>query len=197
MNQRFTRRSGLSLLELLISLGLLAIITGGIASAMGLGVRLYDRSTTLAATQNLIAHRIRLRALLTAALPPSQIAPFDVSFGGTSTGFAFTTLAARGMAPDAAALRITVTATTDLALAIVALSDDGAETKVTETQLATHISDIRFSYFDETTAPGTWLADWQDPTRLPALVRITAAPGSTPDWPEFTVNPRLGQLVTQ
>lgn len=192
MKYRFSRRSGLTLLELLISLGLLALIMAGVASAMNFGLRLYGRSAELGAIGEEIAVRVRLRGLLSNALPPSQLAPFPVSFNGDASGFAFTTLATGGIAPQAAALRVRVNQAQDLLLNLVALDDEGTETPILELPLRKGKGAVRFAYFDASQTSGIWLSEWPDPSRLPALVQITAEE-QTLAWPEFTVRPSLGQ----
>jgi len=185
------RRSGLTLLELLISLAILAMIMAAIAGAMGLGLRMLDRSAGLSATADDIALRVRLRGLIEQALPPAQIAPFEVAFKGTPTGFAFTTLSAKGMAPQAAALRVRVTVGAVIGYEVNLLDDAGTETPFVTATLATGAQNVDVEYYDASLSPGQWLPDWPDDARLPALIRITGE-DATPDWPEFTVAPLLG-----
>lgn len=187
-----TTRSGMSLLELLLALALLAVIAGGLAGALGLGLRLHDRSLALPKTSDAIALRIRLRSLLAAAVPPSQLAGFPVGLDGRPDGFAFTTFAATGAFPEAAALRVEVRADAgSLRLGIAAMDDAGAALSTDDRLLAEELSGLSFGYFDARSDPPAWRHDWTDESRLPDLVRIEADPGGEPDWPEFTVRPRL------
>ncbi len=190
---RFSRQSGLSLLELLIALALLAMIAAGLAASMGLGIRLYERTTSDAELTDEIALRVRLRALLAAAEPPSLTLPFATGLSGGRTGFTFTTLAASQLFPDSAALRVSVSNEGEtLRLELQALDDNGTSIHSLSRILATEVDGPVFSYFDDAKDPPLWLPEWTEPTRLPTLVRVTANPGSIPDWPEFTVRLRLG-----
>lgn len=182
-------RAGLSLFELLIALALLALIGTGLASALGLGVRLNDRTAALSENAPEIARRIRLRALLEAAAPPSQIAPFPVSFEGTESGFAFTTLAMPEVFPSSAALRVSVRAEDRaIVLQLQAIDDGGGEVGLLTDLLASEAEGIAFGYLDTTPDP-IWRETWESEAMLPALVRITVDGESTPLWPEFTVRP--------
>lgn len=195
MRINFNRKSGLTLLELLISIGLLALIMAGITSSMGLGLRLFDRSATTAALNDEIAARVRLRGFLGNALPPSQIAPFPTALTGTTSGFAFTTLKSSALAPNAAALRIQVNTANDITVDFKSLGDDGEETPLFTATLSVGLKNTETAYFDATIAPaGSWLPNWSDETRLPSLVRITAEGGS-PDWPAFVVRPTLSTFA--
>lgn len=187
-----TPRAGLSLFELLIALALLALLTVGLGAALNIGAQLYMRTAALGSSAEEIALRTRLRLWLAEATPPGQLLPFPVGFLGEPTEMRFTTLAETPFAPDAAGLSVTVSAE-DGSLRLVAetLSDDGDVIASFDLVLASEVSDLRISYFDALTEPPGWRDRWDDRARLPDLVRIEAAPGSTPPWPEFTVRPRL------
>ncbi len=187
-------RLGLSLMELLIALALLAAITGALATSTQFGVRLLDRTQSLQEDNAEIALRFRLRTWLGTATPPTRLARFPTDFVGSETGFTFTTLAPAPFAPDSAALRITVGASgADLAMQLDELNDQGEIIITHERVLATDASQVSISYYaNDPETPG-WRGSWADTSRLPSMVRITADPGSTPDWPEFTVKLALGQ----
>jgi hypothetical protein len=178
------------LFELLLALALLALIAAGLAAATGLGVRLYDRSVTLSGADEGAAMRVRLRSLIAAALPPTQLAGFPTDFEGRADGFAFTTLAAADLWPGAAALRVEVrSGGTELTMSIAPLDDDGHAGPTEARVLAEGLSGPVFAYYDAAATPPGWQAQWEDHSRLPALVRIEDPSAA---WPEFTVRPRLG-----
>lgn len=189
----FTAKSGLSLLELLLALALLAVIAAGLVGTVGLGIRLNDRTSALAEEHDPLAARRLLRALLQSALPPDRITPFDPAFQGGANGFAFVSLAGRSLAPDAAAIRVAVTVQgTDLVMTVDTIPDKGQGRTVLTTLLAARTEGVAISYFDGLADPPGWSESWDFDTRLPDLVRVEIPEGSKPDWPEFTVSPALG-----
>ena len=182
------RRAGLSLFEALIALALLALLAGTLGRAMGLGLRLWDRTSAAETAHDPLGARVQLRRLLARALPPDRIVPFVSDFEGTEDGFSFTTLSTRSLAPGAASLRVTVRREGDrLMMDIAALDDGGTAVPVLSAPLATGVTGLRLSYG----VPPQPV--WREPAQLPALVQITADPGSTPDWPDFAVAPILGR----
>jgi hypothetical protein len=185
-------RSGLSLLELLLALALLAAIAGGLVGTVGLGIRLNDRTSALAEEHDPLAARRLLRALLQSALPPDRITPFDPGFRGDADGFSFVTLSSRSLAPDAAAIRIAVTVQgSDLVMEVETIPDQGQGRTVLTGLLATGAESVTISYFDQHADPPGWSASWESDARLPDLVRVEIPIGSQPDWPEFTVSTAL------
>jgi prepilin-type N-terminal cleavage/methylation domain-containing protein len=186
-------RSGLSLFELLIAMALLALIAAGLTGTIGLGIRLNDRTEELAAIHEPVAARRLLRQLLQSALPPNRIIPFENRFEGDAQGLTFTTLGGRSLAPDAAALRVSVRVEDQtLSLLVEAVDDRGGLSSVLATTLAEAAKGTEILFFDRATDPPTWTNRWEEGERLPTLISIRVEPGSQPDWPEFTVAPLLG-----
>ncbi|MGC1495033.1 MAG: prepilin-type N-terminal cleavage/methylation domain-containing protein [Sulfitobacter sp.] len=182
-----TPRSGLSLFELLVALALLALIATGLVGALGLAVNVWERSAAISASTEEIALRSRLRIWLRQATPTSRLAPFPVRFAGQTDGFTFVTLSETPFAPEAAALRIGVTASGNtLTLTAQAIDDDGSGLSQIDGILAENITP-RFSYYSKTANPPVWQETWDDTAQLPDLVRIQAPEGSTPEWPDFVV----------
>jgi prepilin-type N-terminal cleavage/methylation domain-containing protein len=181
-------RSGLSLLELLIALALLAVISAALATTTNFGVQLLNRTEQLSSTNTEIALRIRLRRWMERAAGPQLIVGFPTTFSGTQDRVEFVTLAPAPFAPDSAALRIILQTGTDtLNLQINEVDDTGTVLTNHNRVLATEIRNISFSYYSTDPDIAGWHDTWTDETALPALVRITADQGSTPSWPEFTV----------
>ncbi|HEX8009604.1 MAG TPA: prepilin-type N-terminal cleavage/methylation domain-containing protein [Casimicrobiaceae bacterium] len=64
------------------------------------------------------------------------------------------------------------------------------------TVLAEGIGSVRFGYFGrdpgsaDSVAP-TWRDRWDDPQRLPDLIRVDVAPVNGPPWPTLVVEPRI------
>lgn len=186
-------RSGLSLLELMLALGLLAVIAGGLMATVGLGLRLNDRTSALGDLHEPLAARRHLRVLLQSALPPDRVAPFEHGFQGDSRGFTFVTLAGRGLAPGAAALRVFVEVQNQtIVLRIETIEDTGPGQQVLTSPLTVSDGNVSLSYYDGQADPPSWSDTWTIAERLPQLVRIEVPEGSQPDWPEFSASLVLG-----
>jgi len=187
-------RKGLTLMELLVALSLLAVILAALVSTTNFGVRMLDRTQDLQASNPQNALRLRLRHWMRTAIPPSQLVTFPATFTGTTSDVQFTTLGAAPFAPNSAALRITIDAVGDeMSLRVEELDDEGTTLADYERVLATNLSNGQIRYYGTAAGKEGWHDEWDDPGQLPILISITADPGSTPPWPEFTVRFALGR----
>ncbi|MFZ5963024.1 prepilin-type N-terminal cleavage/methylation domain-containing protein [Thalassococcus sp. BH17M4-6] len=179
--------AGLSLFELLVSLALLAMISAGLAGALGVTIRTHDRATAVPESNANPISKARLRRWLAQAVPPNRLASFPVTFDGAPQRLEFTTLAAKGFAPDAGALRITVTSESEaLLLSVTTLDDDGAAIATLEQDIV--IGGVsEFEYFDPSDDSPGWVPIWQNKADLPAMVRITMPEARNTLWADFTV----------
>lgn len=183
-------RAGLSLLELLVSLALLALIAAGLAGAFGVGTQVFDRAQLLNTHQDEIAARRQLRSALMQALPPNRITPFPNSFVGAPDRMEFVTLTEAPFA-DGAALQFTVDWNgQSLSLSVNAITDEGEVIATWQHPLADNVENVAFRYLNITGDTPVWDSAWTDQAGLPALVQITGE-GGMPTWVEFTVAPRL------
>ena len=179
-------RAGLSVLELLLSLALLALIATALSSALSLALQLRERSDRLQVESAPLTARIRLRLLINDAMPPTQITPFPGHFEGNSAGFSFTTLAVARSFPDAAALRVTVKVQgVGLVLQIEEMDDDGGVIARHNYTLLDSSDGVVFDFYDLEAEPPAWTPEWRYPERLPRLVRITSG---TQAWPDFVAH---------
>ena len=143
------RRAGLSVLELLVALALLALIAGGLAGGMGLGLRLFERARALEALAPELALRTQLRAWLAAALPPDRIEGMPTPFEGRPDGMGFHTARPTPFAPEAALLRVEVRVEDDaLVLEAVALGADGGKVARYPGRLADGVDGMGFAYHE-------------------------------------------------
>lgn len=184
-------KAGMTLLELLIALALLALITGGLASSLSLSLRLYDRAQALDEVSDEIALRGNLRRWLMSALPPSRLTHIPGEFEGDADSLSFLTLADTPFAPMTALLQISVAAEADqLIMALNHLDDTGVVIQTERRVLLEDWNGGTFQYFDDGDEPG-WRNQWLDQPSLPRLIKIAAEPFSTSNWPDFVVRPRL------
>lgn len=183
---RPARRPGLALLDLLIALALLVLIAGGLSGAMGLSVRLYERTEALAAPMDRIAARVAARRWIMRAAPPSpelRRPPFE----GTPRLMRFLT-SDPSIFPGENGAVVTITLEGDVLAYELTSSEGGSNADVFAGTLLDGASDLRFGYYDAERQ--RWLNDWNDRSRLPSLVRIAPVVEDS-RWPRLTVQPRL------
>jgi len=189
-------KRGLSLLELLVALALLAAILIGLLAATRMSVGMLDRTATISQDNPALAMRVRLRGWLERAATPNIVTDIPLVFQGDDQAFTFTTFAYAGFATDSAALRITVEVNEgDLSMITARLNHDGDETTTYFHDLAQNVSNASISYFDSASDVNDWVSVWDHSNRLPNLVRIEMAEGSNPDWPTFIVAPSIAQAA--
>lgn len=181
-------RQGLSLLELLIALALLAVISAALATTTNFGVQLLNRTELLNSRDTEIALRIRLRRWIERAVGPELLVDYPTTLYGNKVGIQFVTFASAPFAPDSAALRVNVTTTTGtITLQVDELDDDGATLNSHTRIIATELSGVSFGYYSIDPDDQGWRSTWRDESRLPALIRITADQRNDHTWPTFIV----------
>lgn len=170
------QRLGLTLLELLISLLLLAMISTAVASVTGYAVRLFDRSEGLRDRSEQMHHRTLLRGWIVRAAPSE--------FTGTPDALTFRARSDTALAWTTGLLTVQVTA-----------AQDGAELRVGDDADRLHHSlhlsgtALRLSYFGPLGGETGWHDSWSGQDTLPLLIRIS---GTDPAlWPDFIAMPRL------
>lgn len=188
MTTKFTSKSGLSLLELLVSLALMALIGAGLAGAFGMGTQVWLRTAALDEHRQEIALRGQLRRYMSQVLPPTRLTPFKEVFSGRSDSLSFITLAETPFAPEAAAMRMTLSRSEDeLGLFVELLDDNSGSLRGWTDILARGVDQVSFEYWGSIDGSIGWHEEWGIDNALPDLIRIRLNEGTTPDWPEFTV----------
>lgn len=170
------RRLGLTLLELLISLLLLAMISTAVASVTGYAVRLFDRSEGLRDRSEQMHHRTLLRDWIVRAAPSE--------FTGTHDALTFRARSDTALAWTTGLLTVQVAADQDAAVLRVGDDTDSLPHDL-------HLSDtgLRLSYFGPMAGETGWHDSWIGQDALPLLIRIS---GKDPAlWPDFIAMPRL------
>ena len=177
---------GMTLLELLVALALLAAISTALLSATGMGIRGLERAQETAEYDDSTLTRLQLRRWLRSAASPALLTPIDTDFFGTSAGFEFTTFLPSGHAPEAAALRITVEIMDQtLVVHIDALDDQSEIVSDLTRELALGASNVSIMYLANHADGATWLTEWNTDLQLPLAVKIETQEGNV--WPFFFV----------
>ncbi|MFM9976616.1 MAG: type II secretion system protein J [Sphingomonadaceae bacterium] len=198
------RTAGFTLVELLVTLAILAMMAGmllgGLQSVAQFSQRTASRSATadgIAAAQRLLRDRIeQLRPV-----PEANSATGTVDANGDETSFTFLGPPLARAEPDSLwRYRITVTATGDLLLMHANSLDDRysfasrATTGWQPVTLLRNVQTVRINYFGpRLTGVGRgWQVGWLRRPQPPALVRVrvTFRPGDPRTWPDLIVRPR-------
>ncbi|MCC7046315.1 MAG: prepilin-type N-terminal cleavage/methylation domain-containing protein [Alphaproteobacteria bacterium] len=194
------RQSGMTLIELVVALGLLALLVAALAGALGVSAR----GSVLVETRAEQGEALRiaqstLRRYLAQARPVRTIVNQrdQVVFAGVPDGLGF--IAVMPPWPSGGGLYVVRIALEEAggsrALVLTrqptagegAALDAGAERAV----LVQGVAGLRWSYFgvDEGARQGSWRPDWRGRNELPKLVRLElqfADPGM-PAWPPLIV----------
>ena len=200
------RNHGFTLIELTIALVLLALLSGVLYGSLGLAGTSLDRGESKAdATSGMRLAHAFLRANLEEQHPlrMRKIAEFPLLFSGdreelryaaplparvASGGIWFYRLAV--LRNDARAPLILERALPDVnAREIPGFQD--AERSV----LAEDIASLKIGYYGRDAGANdaetpTWRDRWDDPQRLPMMIRIEIEPKRGPAWPPLIVSPR-------
>lgn len=183
---------GVSLLELLISLAILAMLTIAITSIFGLGRRVWDASDRFEGRIEVAIVRDRLRhALEHMPVPNANLSGADV-FVGSKDQFRFLISGHALGKSDARNYWVGVeTNQTSSSRTLQAFEGPVGEEASDHRVIATGFTDVVISYYGSKTssaAPG-WYDEWSDSRLLPKLVKISFVTGANRPIPPFAVQP--------
>ena len=196
--------AGFTLLELLVSLALLALLAGLIAGGLGFGRRVWratgdlDRLSSISAVRQVLADR--LAEAMPLADPGAGGVP-RLAFRGDSREVAFVTPMPGRRGP--AGLYRTVLrwqggaggGRLELEQSVFQATTDGSVPGPRAHRLLGGVQGLSLRYFGATKAgePATWHPAWDVPNRLPRLIGLSLAfaPGEPASWPELIVPLRL------
>jgi general secretion pathway protein J len=200
------RARGFTLVELSIALVLLALMAAVIYGALGFAGTSWDRGEAKAdSTASMRLAEDFLRAQLEAQHPlrMRKVAEFPLLFGGERDELRYAAqLPSRVAAGGIWYYRLSVArddARAPLVLERVTPDVNAARTpEFTEADksiLATGIAELRIAYFGRDVNANvldepTWRDRWDNPQRLPMLVRIDVTPRQGAPWPTLVVAPR-------
>jgi general secretion pathway protein J len=197
---------GFTLIELTVALVLLALIASVLYGSLSLAGESWNRGEAKAQrTNEMRSTQEFLRRTLAAQHPLRfhKVLQQPLYFLGTRDSLAYAAALPRRAGGGMYYFRLTVSGDGDnsrLTLARVipdyaaqALPDFGsADASV----LADGIASVRFGYFGrdpgsaDSVAP-TWRDRWDDPQRLPDLIRVDVTPVNATPWPTLVVEPRI------
>lgn len=190
------REAGFTLLEVLVSLVVLALIILGLAQGLRFGILAFQRqSAVINRSADMDAVDRTLRGIIERIDPGNaHDAPQIV---GNARSVEFTSVlpegAAAALPTRAAEIRILVDRAHRLILRWAPYTHAGtvgAPPRPTDTVLLTQVSRITISYWPRS-GPAHWLRAWTAP-EVPALIRIDLgfAPGLHMSWPDIVAAPQ-------
>jgi general secretion pathway protein J len=202
--------AGFTLIELTVALVLLALIASVLYGSLSLAGESWNRGEAKSQqTEEMRLTENFLRRSLASQHPLRfhKVVDQPLYFLGTSDSLAYAAALPARVGAGMYYFRISVAGdrnSSKLALARLIpdyaaqrLPDfDGADSSV----LADAIASVRFGYFGrdpgaaDTVTP-TWRDRWDDPQRLPDLIRIDVAPLVGAPWPTLIVEPRIAPEV--
>jgi general secretion pathway protein J len=201
---------GFTLIEITIALVLLALMASTLYGSLSLAGTSWDRGEAKAQqTNEMRLTEDFLRRTLTSEHPLrlQKVLEKPLYFAGARDSLAYAAAlpgrAGAGMyyfklalAPYGNSSRLTLARVIPDYAATSLPTFDNSEVSV----LAEGIGELRFSYFGRD--PGaadivnpTWRDRWDDPQRLPDLIRVEVLPARGAPWPALTIEPRISPEV--
>lgn len=192
--------AGFTLLELLISMTLLALLSLVLFGGFRFGTRAWDRAETSTANGNEIRRaQDAIASALSRAYPEMDVSkPLDphIYFSGEAGSVTFLG-PDRGREGGLAVMVLSRQGDTLMMTTTPELARDPARQTVSR-KLLDHVSGFDLAYFGAPNPqdPPRWYASWHDRSRLPKLVRVRADLGAArPGWTELVVTPRIAADV--
>lgn len=192
---------GFTLVEMLVAISLLGLLSLGLAGAMGLGIRAWAVTGSIAETlDSTRATQTALRQVLTGIYPEwTGQNPSHVAFTGKPGEIEFTSHTPKALGhPGLARFTLAVVEDNGLNNLVLKVRTDNrrdAPGPISETTLLSGARAIEFSYFGEgeTTSTIAWQQRWQTRSELPRLIRIQVVqdPAASVQWPELVVKPEI------
>ena len=198
-----TDESGFTLLELLVSITLLAFLSLALVSGMRFGTQVWNKSQTanvdtnaMRAAQNWTEHSL-------ASVYPKYIvaSPTDafVVFDGTAQRMDFLSTDA----PDGGLAQITLETVKrdngDTLQAEIGSDLDTARATPDTIVLLRQLNAVEFAYYGARAGEKipSWHQSWQHERSLPLLIRVRAAmPHPSAPWSELVIRPRIAADVS-
>lgn len=195
--------NGFTLVELLVSLGILGLLAGLLASGVGLSGRLSAGTSAARSATDAVANtQMLLRERIMRLKPVADLSSGDATIllRGIPAEFQFVGAPAAQQEPDSLYnYRLSMTPAGDLVLytasdlANEAIADRSLE-GWTPHPLLRDISGLEIAYYgtDRLTRQRRWQPFWRGRREPPELVRIRVSfrDGDPRDWPDLVIRPR-------
>lgn len=206
---RLRRDGGFTLIELTVALVLLALMASVLYGALSLAGTSWDRGE--AKVQQTAEMRLTedfLRATLASQHPLrfQKVLEKPLYFVGVNDSLSYAVALSGRAGAGTYYFKVAVTPNGESSrLTLARVIPDYAATQLPDlgndfSVLADGIAEVRFGYFGrdpgavDAVAP-TWRDRWDDPQRLPDLIRVDVKPIQGAPWPTLIVEPRLAPEV--
>jgi general secretion pathway protein J len=175
LHRRRHAEAGLTLIELLISLMLLALITSFLAGGLALGRRAFtaDQDATEEAANT--AALDSLASLIATALPTKVGQGAQIAFEGGRDSLAFVALSA-GHALPGGPMGVRIYSDGSEVAVVVKLAARSATAREVRTKALIGVASLEFSYFGSLDGkPPAWHLEWPATDHLPDMVAINVS----------------------
>ena len=203
------REHGFTLIELSVALVLLALMASVLYGSLSLAGMSWDRGEAKAQqTSEMRLTEDFLRRTLTSQHPLrlQKVIEKPLYFLGTSDSLSYAAALPGRAGAGMYSFKVAVTPSGDSTrLTLSRVIPDYAATRPPDfgddfSVLAGGIAEVRFGYFGRdpgaaVTVTPTWRDRWDDPQRLPDLIRMDVKPANGAAWPTLVVEPRLALQV--
>lgn len=189
--------AGFTLVEMLVTLTLLALLSVALLASIRMGTTAWQRSEEAAASSNRIrAVQLELARMIATAYPERDPSASDGRLEFDGTADALTLLSPAPDRPGALERRSLATADGDLTLSSrLELPPSHAGSR---RSLLTEVRSLEIDYFGppDTRSPARWQSAWRARGNLPTLIRLRVTFLDGRRWPELVAAPRIAAAAT-
>lgn len=185
MNRERRQNSGSTLLEVILALAVFSFTTILISQTISIGIKSYQNVVKKSERRTAAADRLLLRKLLLTAFERKHENGPDAYFFADSERLTFFSYENPYQTP----WRPITLRRTDTHLVLEFQTESGVEHR----NLVANAGNFEVLLLKKGTSGLSWTRIWEKEFGLPALITIVDPTASRPEWPEFTVAPRLSK----